>query len=429
MADIYADPFDSANREIGDNKRRLLEAVAQAGEAGRKSFMDAQSSIKSDQAEALARAQENARLMNLAPGALGTTAETTRSRYDQNLTDLTASQHGFNQALEGGKAASLAYMDKLMATMPVLQGENKKIIDQREKEIQAALAQAQAEREERERLMRLEHDLAMQRDAANDARAAARASASGGGDGPSTDDIMTKIMGGTAMAMEQAQGQIGGIEGALNHEKSVAQREAARVQQIDAWMKGKDINRLRSIATTNKHPGAPAKDRAMAEQWKRLTAERAQLVNRQGGRTQKIGQLQSQYDALRQTISNPTAVSRQLGVESGVDPLMVYGKLTEAKWQPIINAMLNNDKRGISEQATALQKKVNIKGGAKMVEEILNKPAVKKYIQNAQQHSQGYTWQQAVAELDKDWMKTGQDRTYYVLRELLQGLNWKPEKK
>jgi hypothetical protein len=449
------DPVGSAKQEAEDRKAKLLEAVAQAGTAGRQSYEQAQQAIQGEQQVALQRASERARLYNVDP-SVG--ADVVGSRYGQNLANLAGMQDSFTKGLEGTRASGVSYLEKLGAAFPMVQEQNRLTIAGREKEIQAALAEAQAKAEAEAAQKAQEQQFLLERDRLNDERADARSARSDAASAAATSAKfpIDEILGATQLLLPEKQAQAQALTNELaQHQKNMQvwqsgsnttdlvnkmKANAGRLNEINKITQGGLKGGLAALATvlpggrravtSNKEVAKlKAEEQKLVASQKQLQQQidqiRAANANALRGAPQRLAELQQQAAAAQQ-LTDPVALSRDLGINQfGQNPLTVYGKLTDQKWAPLLNAIGTNDRRGIDEQAAALAKKTNIKGGGAVAAEILAKPNVQKWIQDAVQLSGGdYTFDQIKKDLDADFLKKGQDRTYAILKELLAGYAW-----
>lgn len=449
-------PLAAGAANADDSQRRMLEAVAQAGTAGRKAFESAQVEQQSAQQAAIQRAQERQNLVGLSGVGSEAGIQDTFGRYGSALTGTRAA---YEQGLEGTKASGTSYFEKLKGAGNILGQINQGKIDMRDKEIQAALAQAQAEAEAAAAAKQADRDFQLQRDQYRENAANERANRSDAKAAKAQADKfpLKEVIGRT----EQ---QLPGVVAARD---KAGQDIAALQQKSQVWQTGSNLKPIQDqIAALDKKlkdigdltgggikgglktlqsvfPGGrkavfgDKEIKQLKQQQTSLQQQRSQLdqqlrATKEYNKSQmatsstELARLQTEYDAAN-ALSTPTALSRYIGQNDfgrGADE--TYGNLTDNTWAPILNAVAANDKRVLPEQTVALAKKTNINGGAKMVQEILNKKDVSKFIQDAQNLAAGgtYTWEQITQDMKKDYQAKGQDRTYAVLQELLKGYDW-----
>lgn len=135
------DPFAGAAAENQDQKKALLDVIAQSGSAGEKAFHDAQSQIASTKQEALDRASQRAAITGQNFGGLDTArVGETADRFTNYGTN--ANQQ-FQQNLQGVGASGQSYLDKIGAIAPFIQSQNTNKASDRENQYKIAIAQAQ----------------------------------------------------------------------------------------------------------------------------------------------------------------------------------------------------------------------------------------------------------------------------------------------
>lgn len=448
------DPFKSAVAQNDESKKKLLEAVAAAGSAGRTEFEKAQQMVQGQQAEALARAQEAAKINNL--GVDTGAATNIGSRYGLRLSDMANANAANQQQLNQIGASGQSYLEKLGATLPILQSENQKVIAQREAEIKAAIAQAEAEAEARRKEKEADRQFQLERDRLNDerqtAREATKAKAAAAEKFP-----LKEIMGATQVALPGAKDKATTLKSQLDEINKNVQiwasgsnlkplqdemlKLAKRQDQIYNLTRGGvggGWNTLKSLAPGGQKAIWGDKEiKQLKEEQGRITARQSELVRQMDAvkaynklqmqdANQRKAALEQQYaDAVK--LTDPVELSRKIGLEGfGRDLFETYGNLTQDTWEPLLNAIDSGDKKATTEQAQALAKKLNINGGPKVVEEILNKKDVQETINEAWGGMyETMTWDDAKRKLADAYLKKGQDRTYKVLEEILYDLPWK----
>ena len=134
------DPWSSVNSRIDESKAALLKATAQGGSAGRKAFEEAQAGINANRQAAVGHALNQS--MNLTGRDIGT--DNVTGMYDSRLGALASAKSGFESGIAGTEASGVSYLEKVRATMPVLQEQNKAKLDTREGEIKRAIELAKA---------------------------------------------------------------------------------------------------------------------------------------------------------------------------------------------------------------------------------------------------------------------------------------------
>lgn len=136
------DPFAGAQQESEDQKKALLEVIAQSGSAGQKAFEAAQAQVAATRAAALQRANQRAMLTGqnlegLDTARVGETADRF-TNYGAN-----ANQQ-FQQNLQGIGASGQSYLEKINAIAPFIQSQNTNKAADREASIKAQIAAAEA---------------------------------------------------------------------------------------------------------------------------------------------------------------------------------------------------------------------------------------------------------------------------------------------
>lgn len=131
----FMDPYAGSTQQTDDSKRRLLEAVATAGLAGKKAFEEAQSGIQSSQHAALQRAQEGATMFGGGAERFG--AGNLATRFDLQRGNLGAAGAEFAAQNASMGAAGSGYMDKVQAALGALKEQNAAKTGEYDAQIQA----------------------------------------------------------------------------------------------------------------------------------------------------------------------------------------------------------------------------------------------------------------------------------------------------
>jgi hypothetical protein len=141
MASPY---FDSANQQIDESKKGLLEAVAQAGTQGKQAYDAAQAQAAQARQDAMSRAAERSALYGV-----GGDNQTFLGGYDARANQMGVNRSNFESGLAQTAASGQSYLEKARASVPMLEAQNiGKVTDQETKiklAIQAAKDKAQAE--------------------------------------------------------------------------------------------------------------------------------------------------------------------------------------------------------------------------------------------------------------------------------------------
>jgi hypothetical protein len=130
--------FDSASANIDQAKLASLQAVAQAGTAGKQAYQQAQDSINADKQAAMARAATRAATLGV-----GGNDQTFGGAYDARLGQLATNRAGFEGGLAQTQASSDSYLEKARSSLPLLQAINTNKANAQEAAIKAAIALAQ----------------------------------------------------------------------------------------------------------------------------------------------------------------------------------------------------------------------------------------------------------------------------------------------
>lgn len=222
------DPFESGVAEAEDQKKKMLEAVALAGTAGKQAYADARAQTDA------ARKADIQRALDLGKSGVASTGDL---GGQQDLSSLYANQANVNESnyatgLSNMQASNESYMGKLLASLPILQQQNvlrhkneesrlgaiaaeKAAQIQREKDAAALAYQQAREMQDRERQWQVEdrnyaaelqkqgwsHEAAM-----NAAKGSSKAAAGGGGMDPASmsDSELQKYLMGTAERIQGA---------------------------------------------------------------------------------------------------------------------------------------------------------------------------------------------------------------------------------
>jgi hypothetical protein len=150
--------FQSANAQIDTSKKGLLDAVAQAGTAGKAAFDAAQAQIAQQKQDAVTRAAQRSAL------GIGGNNDTFLSSYDARAGQLGSNQAGFQAGLAQTQASGDSYLEKARGGMGALEAVNINKGQDAETKIKLAIQAAQAKAQ-----------AAAQAQAAQDARANAAA--------------------------------------------------------------------------------------------------------------------------------------------------------------------------------------------------------------------------------------------------------------
>lgn len=151
--------FQSSNAQIDDSKKALLDAVAQAGTAGKQSFDAAQAAAAQARQDAVARAAQRSALLGV-----GGNDQTFLGAYDARANQGAVNRTNFESGLAQTGASGQSYLEKARAGIGALQAVNANKLTDQETKIKLAIQAAQAKAE-----------AAAQAQAAQDARANATA--------------------------------------------------------------------------------------------------------------------------------------------------------------------------------------------------------------------------------------------------------------
>lgn len=113
--------FDDAQAKNADHKRKLLEAMAQGGMAGKQSFEQAQQAITANRVQALDRLLGGAQKRNAGSAAEAELAAIAGTSSQRNLDNLAASRTSYEQNLGAMQQANASYMDQAAAAVPAIQ--------------------------------------------------------------------------------------------------------------------------------------------------------------------------------------------------------------------------------------------------------------------------------------------------------------------
>lgn len=155
------DPFEGAKSEGQDQQRALLDAIANAGAAGRKAYEDAQAQVERSRAAALERAVARAQLTGQNLGGADTAAV---GESADRFGNYFAGQNAANQSHLGNIGASAqSYLDKISQIAPFLQSENTNKAADREQQIKLAQQanQAKIDADKAAQLASYQHDFDM----------------------------------------------------------------------------------------------------------------------------------------------------------------------------------------------------------------------------------------------------------------------------
>ena len=171
--------FDSASKQIDESKKGLLEAVAQAGSAGKQAFDAAQQQAAQARQEAVGRAAERSALYGV-----GGDSQTFLGGYDARMNQTGVNRANFESGLAQTQASGESYLEKARAAIPTLQAVNinkgVEVEGKIKNTIAAAQAKAQAdfEKEQLKYQRELEREMrSEQRTLDREGRAEARAAA------------------------------------------------------------------------------------------------------------------------------------------------------------------------------------------------------------------------------------------------------------
>lgn len=165
--------FDSASQNIDQAKMASLQAVAQAGTAGKQAFQQAQDAVTADKQAALARAATRAQTLGV-----GGNDQTFGGAYDARLGQLATNRAGFESGLAQTGASSASYLEKARSSLPLLQAINTNKANAQEAAIKSALALAAQKAQAAQDAANAAAARADARSKASSDRADARASAS-----------------------------------------------------------------------------------------------------------------------------------------------------------------------------------------------------------------------------------------------------------
>jgi hypothetical protein len=204
-----ADPYGSATSQVDESRKKLLEAVATAGTAGKKAYDDARAGINTQQQEALARAQQQAQLGGVTEAGLAELQGKTGASYGQQQNILGTQQAGFEGALQQTGASGASYLDKLQASLPALQEQNRMKIADKEAGIKQVIAEAQAAAEAKAAQQAEQNAFTLERDAFREKNANQRAAISQASKNAPKPLTVDQLLGAAVREKQRAQGIIG----------------------------------------------------------------------------------------------------------------------------------------------------------------------------------------------------------------------------
>jgi hypothetical protein len=258
--------FQSANAQIDTSKKGLLDAVAQAGTAGKAAFDAAQAQIAQQKQDAVARAAQRSAL------GIGGNNDTFLSSYDARAGQLGSNQAGFQAGLAQTQASGDSYLEKARGGMGALEAVNiNKGVDAETKiklAIQAAQAKAQAAAQAQAAQDARANEAANRADARaarSSAAADARAAATKAAKDPTFDQL---IAGGklevAANPVNKARLDTGNILGAVTENPDV---RMARLAGRDMGYSPLQIGTVMTPAKTNSYVKAVTPIPTPDEKW------------------------------------------------------------------------------------------------------------------------------------------------------------------
>ena len=145
----------SYEQNTDDQKRALLQAIAEQGSAGRQAYANAQTQVQTGRQSAVSGALARAGAVD-APEAYRQRAQAEAvSPYDAASSSLASGQATFEQDIARQNVSNESYFDKVKAAVPILNAENESrrqsqmfLGDQADQERQAALTEALMGRQE-----------------------------------------------------------------------------------------------------------------------------------------------------------------------------------------------------------------------------------------------------------------------------------------
>lgn len=167
-----ADPWAGAQSNVDDQKKAMLQAMAQSGSAGRAAFEEARKAVEAEQQAAMQRAAQRAALVGMPNvGVEGQVGEA----YGSRLSALDSAKAGFDADLARRQSANENYFGQVGAALPFLQAKVTEKLGTREAEIKKGLelARLKAEQERQDQLDREQRQY--ERQLESEARAEARA--------------------------------------------------------------------------------------------------------------------------------------------------------------------------------------------------------------------------------------------------------------
>lgn len=118
-----ADAFTDANSTVDESKRRLLEAIAQGGTAGRTQFEQTQAALQAQKQAAIAAALSEGALRGAPEAMRQLTAQQVGGSFDRRLTDLTAAQGDLERRLADQRASGESYFAQAQGAIPVIRAQ------------------------------------------------------------------------------------------------------------------------------------------------------------------------------------------------------------------------------------------------------------------------------------------------------------------
>lgn len=154
-------PFEGAKDENNEQKRELLNVIAQSGVAGKQAYEDAKAQAGTMRQNALGAAGQRAQMTGQNLGGADTAPVTEAA--DRYGTYFGGQQANYQNLLGTIGSSADSYLSKVNAIQPFMQNQNSMAASDRENQYRAAIAKAEADRAftaEQARLGR-EHDMNM----------------------------------------------------------------------------------------------------------------------------------------------------------------------------------------------------------------------------------------------------------------------------
>lgn len=436
MAETY---YGTAGKDAQAGLARILEATKQAGKAGQDAYNEAASGMDIRQKQALTQAGGADAFIGGGSTLFKDRAVGQDARF-RNALDT--ARTGYTQGLEGTKASATSYFEKLRAALPALQAQNSQLLSSKEASL-AGRQQKAKQSEEKTKIIgetqaELDKLLAERETLSKQQPIEKAGDASWAPGGFNAKPLETQIAANQKRMQELTSVKGEGFSGGTG-KIPVSVLATANPAQYTGKVRSA-IEEYQHLASRNaRFQGALDKQRAPSTG---LTSAMTPLPAGIAGPVlparpkDRLVEVEKRIAELQSQQQRPSDISNRIAVDKYKwDPAFAKGTFTDALWRPMTDATGKTLAPELSPMAASLAAKGDVLLGADEIQSILDQGTTATALTQAQKDSAAgsMTFSEADKNLREDFLDPDSENyspeTYQVLKAILKGYSWKPEKR